>query len=190
MEDLGSLADRLGVGPEALRRLGAFRSDRWPRTWGFPMRATPGGPVVGIRFRSDSGAKWSHKGGREGLFLPERLDCRQEVYLPEGPTDTAAALTLGLEGLGRPSCSGGVPLIQTMVRRFQPAAAVVVADADEPGRRGAEVLLRALALLVARVGLLEPTEGFKDFRAWTNAGATRKDVEARIRWRRLLLVRH
>jgi hypothetical protein len=54
---------------------------------------------------------------------------------------------------------------------------VVVADADEPGRRGAEKLASVLRVYVPGVRVIEPPDGVKDVRAWKRAGATRADVE-------------
>ena len=54
---------------------------------------------------------------------------------------------------------------------------VIVADADEPGRRGAAALATVLRAYCPSVRVVEPPDGGKDARAWRRAGATRADVQ-------------
>lgn len=173
---LQSLADSLGVSVGVLRRLGTFWSDL-QGAYGFPMSTTPGGPVVGIRFRSSFGKnkKWSAKGGREGLFIPCDLDLSKtkRLFLTEGPTDTAAILALGLEAVGRPSCRGGGDACAVIARGRD---VVVVSDRDEVGKQGAEHLASSLLLFASSVKIIKPPATFKDVRAWVRAGATRADI--------------
>ncbi len=183
---LAKLAAELGVGVEALRRLHVG----WDGVaWTFPM-GDAAGCVVGIRRRLPDGRKLSVRGGREGLFIPAGLPSNGPLLLPEGPTDTAALLGLEFAAVGRPSCVGGV-LLACELARGRPA--LVVADADEPGQRGAGHLARVLRAHCPSVRIITPPDGVKDARAWVSAGATRKDVQRtidraavlRIRLRRL-----
>jgi hypothetical protein len=119
----------------------------------------------------------SCKGGREGLFVPADLPDDGLLLVAEGPTDTAALLTLDFAAIGRPSCAGGVRLVCDRARGRD---AVIVADADEPGRRGAAALANVLTLYCASVRVLRPPDGIKDARAWLRAGGTRADVQAAI----------
>jgi hypothetical protein len=57
---------------------------------------------------------------------------------------------------------------------------VIVADADEPGQRGATRLSDVLVCRVLAVRIVTPPAGIKDARAWLLAGATRVDVEQTI----------
>lgn len=178
-------ADYLSVAPEALVALGVGR-DRHGNL-AVPM-VNAMRTIVGIRIRTPGGRKFAVTGGREGLFLGVDGDHRGGPLLfPEGPTSSAAALTLGFEVVGRPSCSGGVGYCTQLARGRD---CVVVADADPPGRRGAERLAGALLVVARSVRVLIPPA--EDLRAWLRAGAQHADVETLIASSpvRLLTVRY
>jgi DNA primase len=141
--------------------------------------------VLGIRLRRPSGFKFSVKGGREGLFIPSGsggVGPGQPLLVCEGPTDTAALLDLGFEGVvGRPSCTGGVRLLTELVKRRQRPEVVIVADGDEPGRRGAAHLASVLLGYAPAVRVISPPAGVKDARAWRQSGCTREEVDRAIR---------
>lgn len=180
---LYGLATGLGVSVAALLDLQAVWAESCG-AWAFPMRDGVGN-VVGIRLRADDGRKWAVRGSREGLFYPERSPPDHTAVICEGPTDTAAALTLGLWAVGRPSCTGGVPALKALCRRLGIKFAVVVGDNDppkarpgghwQPGFDGARKLTAALGI---RWKLFIPPA--KDLRAWVQAGATRAEFEALI----------
>jgi hypothetical protein len=171
------LARALGLSRVSLQRLGIGWSAEH-RAWAFPMRDAAG-LVLGIRLRREDGRKFAVRGGREGLFLPADGAGRDgPLFIGEGPTDTAALLDLGFPGVaGRPSCTGGIRLLVDLVQGRRPGAVVIVADADEPGRRGADNLASVLAAYAPAVRVIAPPDGTKDARAWVRAGATRQDVE-------------
>jgi Toprim domain len=176
---LDQFASALGVTVDSLRRLRiGWYDDR--RSWSFPM-VTVDGAVLGIRLRGPDGSKFAVKGGKEGLFIPmadEAQPCALVVV--EGATDTAALLDMGFVNVvGRPSCTGGIKLVVEVARRRQPPEVVVVADNDEPGRRGADNLASVL-VAYAPVRVIAPPEGIKDVREWLRAGGTREDVERAI----------
>ncbi len=176
-DHLERFAAGLWVSAESLRRLGVgYSPDR--RAWLFPMTDVAG-EICGARLRLLSGRKLSIKGGREGLFLPSGIG-PNVLLLPEGPTDTAALLGLGFSAVGRPSCRGGAGPIVELCRRLRPARAVVVSDADAPGRDGAAALAQRLRVHVPSVCIIEPAPEHKDMRAWARAGAIRADVQAAI----------
>jgi len=170
-------ADLLGLPPEALARLGVG--------WAEPHRATAWpmsdavGRVVGVRLRCPRTArKWAVRGSRAGLFIPAGLACGGRwLFVTEGPTDTAALLSIDVAAVGLPSAGGGADLLIGLVRGVRPANVVVVADGDGPGRAGAERIAEALLPLVG-VRMIEPPAGVKDCRAWVSAGASRADVMA------------
>jgi DNA primase len=140
------------------------------------------GEVVGIRLRRPDGFKFAVQGGREGLFLPATAgDGYSPLYVCEGPTDAAALLDMGFRSVvGRPSCTGGVKLLIELVRRRRPLEVVIVADGDEPGRRGADNLASVLVAYASAVRVVAPPAGVKDVRDWLRAGGGRQDVEAAI----------
>jgi phage/plasmid primase-like uncharacterized protein len=173
---LGLLSRQLGVSEASLRRLGVGWS-AIHRAWTFPMSGAAG-EVRGIRLRGPDGRKWAVAGGREGLFIPDRLDAAQRLLICEGPTDTAAALDMGCEAVGRPSCTGGAGLLLRLVRDRRPAEVVVVADQDAPGQSGAAALAAELRGYVRVVRVITPPA--KDLRAWRQSGATADDLAALI----------
>lgn len=176
---LNHVAEFLGPSVESLTRLGVGWSAKH-RAWAFPMQDAVGN-VLGIRLRLPGGKKLSVKGGNEGLFLPEGFDVAGGVLLiAEGATDTAALLDLGFSAVGRPSCSGGVKLLVEFVRKHRPVGVVIVADGDEPGRRGAEALAAVLVAYCPEVRVIAPPAPFKDARAWRQGGATAADVRTAI----------
>lgn len=181
---LDSLGIELGVDTDCLWSIGCAWADRgwqldetkrhWSSPcWAFPMR-TPGGKVVGIRLRANNGGKWSVKGGNNALFIPGEYSFYStgEIYVVEGPTDLAAAMTIGLRAIGRPSCSAGDEMIVEYVKRNNINRVVIVSDNDQPDRngiipglRGAEKLQAALPVLSCL--WIPPT---KDLREFVNLG--------------------
>lgn len=171
-----ALADQLGVSADALARLktGFKARGAW---FTFPMRMEPGGAVVGIRLRRADGVKMSERGGKEGVFIPEGIASTvSRLVMVEGPTDAAAALTLGLNAVGRPNCSGGTDSLRNIARWIQPKEVVIIADADPPGQAGAKRLAAALAALTPIVRVVTPPEGIKDLRMWLGRGLTRSEL--------------
>ena len=174
------LSDRLGLPMETLRRLRvgwseSYRATTWPMV-------NDAGRVLGIRLRSmTTGDKWSIRGGRAGLFVPVGLSERADrLFIAEGPTDTAALLSLGVDAIGRPSCHGAVSITAKLVAQLRPAECVIVADRDEhgAGMRGAESLAVALVTVCRSVRIILPPVGSNDARDWITGGATLEDVLA------------
>jgi hypothetical protein len=174
------LAHQLGVSEASLAALGAGWSESHG-AYSFPMLDYDG-RAVGIRLRRPDGTKFAVRGGREGLFLPPSAAAPGERLLVcEGPTDAAALLDLGYGHVaGRPSCTGGVKLLCELARRRRPGAVVVVADADEPGRRGADNLASVLICYTPAVRVIVPPGGVKDARAYLRSGGTKTDLDAVI----------
>lgn len=175
-------AEHLGVSDLSLARLGIGNTGKG--AWTFPMRDECG-TVCGIRIRSDSGKKWAHVGSSNGLFIPSGLDRKENEYLfiCEGPTDTAALLTLGLKAVGRASCSSGVDLLVKFVRRHAWRDVVIMSDNDsnEVGVDGARKLADALWGTVLSLTILIPPD-YKDVRDWVRAGLTSDALYDKIRW--------
>jgi len=175
---LARLAQVLGLSIESLQRLGVGWSARHG-AYTFPMRRGDG-TICGIRLRSPDGRKWAVRGSRQGLFVPDGIDATDRLLVAEGPTDTAACLDWGLAAIGRPSCSGGTRDVVAYVRQHRPSEVVVLADADEPGLRGAEALAGVLVAYTAAVRVVRPPAETKDARGWRSTGASAKDVLAAI----------
>lgn len=150
--------------------------------WTFPMTDPTTGAVTGVRLRKPSGEKFSVKGGREALFLPDAIPDDDLLIVCEGATDAIAAHSVGFRfAVGRPSCTGGTAHLVALVQLRKPASVAIVSDNDEPGVRGAESLAWALALYAGDVRVICAPVGCKDMRDWVATGATRADVERHIR---------
>lgn len=162
----------LGVDTDCLKAIGCAWSN--VNAWAFPMR-DPSGKVIGIRLRNDKGDKWAVKGSKSGLFIPDAYSWIPDgvSYLVEGPTDLAAAMTIGLHAFGRAACIGQEPFILDYVRRQKIERLVIVTDNDEPGLRGAEKLQAILPILSCV--WIPPT---KDIREFLNLGGDYRMMQA------------
>lgn len=179
-EWLERLAVLLDLPSDVLARLHVgWYGEKNATTW--PM-CDADGVCMGIRLRCVStGRKWAVRGGRAGLFVPDGLPERpKRLFIAEGPTDTAAVLSLGLPVIGRASCTGSVAMECETVRRIKPTDCVVIADRDEAGRRGAESLTVALVTCCRSVRIITPPEPFSDVREWIAEGATAADIIAAV----------
>ena len=168
-----ALALALGVAVSALIAIKcAWAPER--NAWAWPMRSGAGN-VVGIRLRGNDGKKLSVTGGHEGVFLPMIRPART-VFVTEGPTDLCALLTMGLYGIGRPSCSGGIAALSATIARLHIREAVIIADNDRdkhhadgtlwnPGIDGAKRLANDIGVPCCIVIL-----PVKDVRAGLNMG--------------------
>jgi 5S rRNA maturation endonuclease (ribonuclease M5) len=175
-EKLVDMAENLGVSTESLRllRMGWSSSND---AFSFPMYRA-GHRLIGIRLRNLQGRKWAIKGSRSGLFLPSKWpEPKKGIVICEGPTDTAAMLTLGFNAIGRPSAMGSHALIEEVVSG---KSVCILSDADDVGinssRKLAEHLSRSSC---RRVAIMVP--GAKDARAWLNRGISREEVSKEIK---------
>ena len=191
---LSRLSDRLGVTVHSLIRLGATWS-RIHGAWAFPMFDVER-RLIGVRLRAEDGRKWAVTGSHNGLFWPHGVptpgpSTGQWLLICEGPTDCAALLDMGFDAIGRPSCSGAVDAVVGLAIRSH-REICIVGDYDEPharpdgttwrpGHEGAHRLAEALTLARARPKIIWPAAPHKDVRAWRQAGAERRHLEAAIR---------
>jgi hypothetical protein len=127
-------AETLGVSEASLNALGCVYSQQFHAA-AFPMR-DGGGNIIGLRLRNDAGKKWAVKGSRSGIFLPD-IPPQEIAFVTEGPTDTAAAISLGLYAIGRPSNSTGGSFIREAIGRAGIDQVVIVCDNDKAGVLGA-----------------------------------------------------
>ncbi len=163
-------AQSLGVSLAALSAIGCAWAPAH-HAWAFPMRDGVGN-CVGIRLRTESGQKFAVPGSRSGIFIPS-TEPNPTVYLMEGPTSTAAALTIGLFAIGEPSCNASINYTQVAINRLRIKRAVIVADKDKPGLRGASAL--ASELQIPCCTLLLPCKDMRDF---VNFGGTKELIES------------
>jgi len=108
------------------------------------------------------GAKRVMPGTHTGLFVPDDLVLGHHslraftLLVVEGSSDATAGLDMGLPSVGRFACSGQVDMLAGLVRMLRPDEVVIVADADAPGRSGAERPARRLRPLVRPLKIVEP----------------------------------
>ena len=183
------LAKLLGVDPLPLRLLGVAWADPY-QAWSFPMRDGRQ-RIVGIRLRNERGDKWTVKGSRSGLFVPQ-VPPTKRVVICEGPSDVAALLHIGLFSIGRPSCNEGSAMLCDLLPRLGVQAAVIIADHDtdklrpdgsryNPGVDGAVRLSEQLS--IANCIWIPPT---KDAREFVRHGGTAIQIESLLkgmRWK-------
>lgn len=162
-------AGELGVSYSSLVRLGIGQTMMGHAT--FPMYNGER-KMVGFRVRAPGGRKYAITGSRSGVFLPEDLRPGVDTYITEGPSDTAAMLTLGLQAIGRPSCMGGARYVSKLLELFD-LSPVVVSDNDAPGIAGAQ----RLAEMLGGARIISPTGGAKDVREWVAGGVTTDVVD-------------
>jgi len=77
------------------------------------------------------------KGSKSGLFLNRESVHVNTLLIVEGPTDTAAAIDIGFPVIGHPACLGCEDMIVELVREHGAGTTLIIADANEPGQRGA-----------------------------------------------------
>jgi hypothetical protein len=176
---LHALASRLGVSADSLAAIGAVWANRH-RAWAFPMRDGYGNNI-GIRLRNDAGEKWAVRGSKNGIFLPPGTG--KVAFITEGPTDTAAALTIGLFAIGRPSCCLGGMEIRAALRNREIRRAVMVLDDDTPGENGAIRVADDLRSVGVKVVCWTPPA--KDVREFVRMGGTAElvaDMTKNLTW--------
>ena len=167
------LAQRLGVSVASLTSLNVgWHPDQ--KFWSFPERDGYG-RLIGIITRYEDGTKKRLKGSKAGLAYADQWDTGVgPILLVEGPSDTAALLTLGLTVVGRPSNAGGIDhLIALLSDVPRQREIVVIAERDEkpdgkwPGRDGAITTTTKLTEGLGRpIAWAFPPDNAKDSRAW------------------------
>jgi hypothetical protein len=178
--ELGRLARRLSVSVAALQRLGVGfepqSGEREPEHWLFPERDS-GGHVIGLTRRYATGRKMQYPGTKRGLTFDPAQDFTKQslILVPEGASDVAACISMGLCAVGRPNNLGGCELLGALLWPAKKAGALVVvmAERDEkpdgswPGLEGAIRTAQRLADHWGEpVAYALPGEGHKDIRSW------------------------
>jgi len=133
LAQLEDLSESLGVTVESLETIGACWAQEH-RAWAFPMRLA-GGVLIGFRLRPLAGKKYAVTGSTNALFMPWPLPKLETLYITEGESDLAALITIGLSGIGRPSCSSCVNMVNEFIAKHGVKRVVIVPDNDEPKER-------------------------------------------------------
>lgn len=133
------LSEQLGVTTEALEllRVGVgFDSHDGQRFAAFPSRDASG-KIIGITRRYRDGSKKTYKGTSNGLFYaPDWKKTPGVVLIVEGASDVAAAISLGICAIGRPSNVGGATEIKEMLAGTGRKAVVLGENDEKPHKRG------------------------------------------------------
>lgn len=167
---LVALAKKLHVAPDALKRINVGWNER-QFVFTFP-EADASGQIVGIIRRWIDGRQKAMHKCRRGLVLPDQLDRSKPLLIVEGASDTAAALTVGLQAVGRPNARGGVAHLAELLTDASGDIIIVgendkKADGSWPGRDGAKAVAGALARRLGRpIACALPTADVKDLREW------------------------
>lgn len=184
-EERNYLAKTLGLKESALVELSVGRG--WDEYRGLPYSSWPErdalGKVVGIVRRYRSGAKKTMRHSSHGLYYAMKLIRMKNgpIFLPEGGSDTAALLGIGLNVIGRPSNLGGVDQLAQLAKGCSARNGLIVLgerdnkpnvhdDCDGcllcwPGKAGAkETAKRLETALKRKVRWIMPAG--KDVREW------------------------
>ena len=164
------LSDHLSLPVPALKRLHVGWSRAY-ESWTFPMRDASGA-IIGVRTRRPDGTKKAVAGSRAGIFIPDGITPKR-LFIAEGPTDTAALLSLGLDANGRPSCTGCKPMVIEYAKQHRPTETIIMADGDEAGILGAESLASELVAVCTTKVMVPPA---KDCREWFINGCGADDI--------------
>lgn len=188
-EYLRRAANLLSLPTDPLMRLGVgWSPEHKATTW--PMRDDVRG-VIGVRLRCPTTArKWAVTGSRAGLIYSDDLltiESPERLLVTEGPTDTAAILSIGFDVVGVPSAGGSADLLENLCRRLRPLEIVLMADGDGPGIDGMR-RLADVVMIVAPVRIVRPPAGVKDARAWVVGGADRSVIESAIQTAQVLSI--
>ena len=161
------LAGVLGVTAASLEAIGVGWCDS-VQCWTFPERNGKQS-ICGITRRFRNGDKYAFKGGHRGLTLPKRWDqSNSSLFICEGASDVAAALTSEMRAIGRPGLKSGFNDLAILLKDEQ-AEIVVVADNDSEGagRAGAQKLAERLSNELKKpIQVMAPPKNFKDLREY------------------------
>ncbi len=183
-----SLSKELGVSESALESLlvgeGCTDYGKWFTSW--PQIDTE--KTVGIVTRFEDGTKKMVPGSSLGchVLLRGGESVKPPLMICEGATDAAALWDLGFSAIGRPTCSGGLSIVNSLVNEFK-VDVLVIGENDHrtinghgkchgcqhcwPGKWGAKRTKISLKDVSEknnlRVGIMMPLL-HKDAREWIN----------------------
>ncbi|MEQ9379401.1 MAG: phage/plasmid primase, P4 family, partial [Pirellulales bacterium] len=164
-QELVAWAEQLGVSVEALERIPTAASSG-ELTW--PERDADGN-ITAVGRRLPSGEKKQVQGGKRGLIIPPSLyHTTGTIFAPEGASDLAALLTLGLRSAARSQAYSRAS-VSGLVRLSEAGEVFIVADNDEHGigEREAKKTAQAVADEIRKpVQWAKIPDPYKDARAW------------------------
>ncbi|NNF44241.1 MAG: AAA family ATPase [Phycisphaerales bacterium] len=132
------------------------------QAWVFPERDAEGS-VIGLVRRYRDGKQKAIQGSRRGLTIPDNLTQLQgPILVPEGASDVAAAVAVGIKAIGRPGAAAGADLI---VQRFAEDDFILAGENDGGvGEKVGDSAARTAGLLGRSVRFARPPAEYKDLR--------------------------
>ncbi len=165
-DKVDALAQQLGVSPVALNDLGIGWSNNY-NAYTFPMRNEKC-RVTGIQTRGQDGSKRALKGSLAGVFISTSMILLANpgvVFITEGVSDTATALTIGLHVIGRFNDVSGTDQLTSLLSN---KTVFVIADNSGPEIQGAASLCEQLRSVTRYSGMIVLPFSVKDLRESLN----------------------
>lgn len=160
--------------------------------WHTPERDATG-KIIGTQRRLPTGRKIMVEGSKRGLVYVDPLrDGHGDtpdlpIFVVEGATDTAAAHSLALVAVGRPSANGAADHLADLLEGRH--VTVLGEHDDGVGETAPYQIANRLADRCASVRVVFPPKEHKDLRAWVSAGATADDVVGLLRYAEFVVKR-
>jgi len=136
--------------------------------------------ITGVQRQFPDGIKSMVRGSKLGIFIPTSFDTEVgKLVITEGMSDTAVALDLGLNAIGRLNCSSGQEIIKNIVNKHKFDAYVVIDnDTNQAGYDGGMKLAKELSFLTKTVKIIIPPLKYNDLRGWViKGGLSRKEFD-------------
>lgn len=124
--------------------------------------------ICGLRYRWPDGQKRARTGSKAGIFIPT-TPAGTVLWICEGPTDTAALISLGIWAIGLPAARQSIDLAHAYVQQYRPQAVVAVSDAGQVGKASAAMIAQAVCKETQTTKILVPPDNAKDIRDWIKA---------------------
>jgi len=128
--------------------------------------------IVGIQRQFPDGAKTMVRGSKLGLFIPTVFRANESnVFITEGVSDTAIALDLDLNVIGRLNCSSGTEVIKKIMNKHYSNAYIIIDnDSNRAGYDGGMKLANELKAICKTVKVIIPPAENNDLRGWVTKG--------------------
>jgi len=126
------------------------------KAWTFPLKDNLFN-TIGIQRILPDGRKRTFKHSRMGLLLPLHTRWYKPLYICEGVSDTATALDIGLNAIGKVCAGSGDDLIEDLLPDYLDVS--IMADNDNAGIVAAEKLKTRLTNSTRCVTIIIPEEG-------------------------------
>lgn len=125
--------------------------------------------MIGIQRIYPDNSKKMVNGSRVGIIIPLYTNFKQSLIITEGISDTAMAVELSWNVIGRLSCSCGEDIIVEIVKNHRTPKIIIIGDNDIAGIKGMNKLRESLATRLNHKGVygIIPEKG-SDLREWVN----------------------